>query len=70
MSTALPTSGPVNFGEKDPTSLPGHADYKLVQQMQGFAYYVVEHDGKPALKKNPHYKNIKKEDLGGLPVIE
>ena len=61
---------PVDFEEKDPTSLPGHADYKLVQQMQGFAYYVVEHNGKPALKKNPRYKNIQKEDLGGLPVIE
>ncbi len=61
---------PVDFEEKDPTSLPGHADYKLVQQMQGFAYYVVEHEGKPALRKNPNYKIIKKEELGGLLVIE
>jgi glucose-6-phosphate isomerase len=61
---------PVNFGDKDPSSFPGHADYELVKQMRGFAYYVVENDGKPALKRNPLYKNIEKEDLGGLPVIE
>jgi glucose-6-phosphate isomerase len=33
---------PVNFDEANAVSLPGHADYKMVQQMQGFAYYVVE----------------------------
>jgi len=61
---------PVDFEERDPASLPGHANYELVKKMQGFAYYVVEHEGLPALKKNPRYKNIQKEDLGGLPVIE
>jgi len=60
---------PVDFDDRDPSSFPGHADYALVKQMRGFAYYVVEHDGKPALKKNPLYKKIEKEDLGGLPVI-
>lgn len=60
---------PVDFEDRDPSSFPGHADYALVKQMRGFAYYVVEHEGKPALKKNPLYKAIKKEDLGGLPVI-
>jgi glucose-6-phosphate isomerase, archaeal len=60
---------PVDFEERDPASFPGHADYELVKKMQGFAYYVVEHNGQPALKKNPNYKNIQKEDLGGLPVI-
>jgi hypothetical protein len=38
--------------------------------MRGFAYYVVEHEGKPALKKNPLYKKIEKADLGGLEVID
>jgi glucose-6-phosphate isomerase len=61
---------PVDFEERDPTSFPGHADYEPVKKMQGFAYYVIEHNGKPALKRNPHYKEIKKEDLGGLEVIE
>ena len=61
---------PVDFEERDPASFPGHADYELVKKMKGFAYYVVEHDGKPALKKNPLYKSIQKEKLGGLPVIE
>jgi glucose-6-phosphate isomerase, archaeal len=61
---------PVDFEDRDPTSFPGHADYQLVKQMQGFAYYVVEHEGKPALKRNLNYKSIEKEDFGGLPVIE
>ncbi|OGK18772.1 hypothetical protein A3G67_00110 [Candidatus Roizmanbacteria bacterium RIFCSPLOWO2_12_FULL_40_12] len=60
---------PVDFEERDPTSLPGHADYTLVQNMKGFAYYVIEHEGKPALTKNKLYKEIRKEDLGGLPVV-
>jgi len=67
---ATADDSPVDFEERDPVSMPGHADYQLVKQMQGFAYYVVEHEGKPALKKNPKYKEIKKQDLAGLPVIE
>jgi len=61
---------PVDFEDQDPTAFPGHASYEEVQKMRGFAYYVVEHDGKPALKRNSLYKEIKKEDLGGLPVID
>lgn len=61
---------PVDFEDKDPSSFPGHADYELVKKMRGFAYYVVEHEEKPALKKNPLYKKIESENLGGLPVIE
>jgi oxalate decarboxylase/phosphoglucose isomerase-like protein (cupin superfamily) len=60
---------PVNFDEANPVSMPGHADYEPVKRMRGFAYYVVEKDGKPALKRNPLYKEIQKEDLGGLPVV-
>lgn len=60
---------PVDFEDRDPSSFPGHANYELVKQMRGFAYYVVEHEGKPALKRNPLYKSILKEDLGGLQVV-
>ena len=60
---------PVNFSEAQAVSMPGHADYELVKKMQGFAYYVVEHQGKPALKRNPRYTVINKEELSGLPVI-
>lgn len=60
---------PVDFEDRDPTSFPGHADYVPVQKMRGFAYYVVENNGEPALKRNPLYKSIKKEDLGGLKVV-
>lgn len=49
---------PVNFEEKDPVSLPGHADYKAVQKMQGFAYYVVKENEQPVLVKNPKYKTV------------
>lgn len=61
---------PVYFDDPDPAGLPGHADYEPVEKMRGFAYYVVEQDGQPALKKNPLYKIIQKEDLGGLPVVD
>ena len=60
---------PVDFGDKDPVSMPGHADYEMVKQMRGFAYYVVEHEGKPALAKNPLYKEVRETDFGGLPVV-
>ena len=65
-------NSPVNFQDKpNETSMPGHADYQLVKQMQGFAYYVVEgKDGQPALVKNKRYKEIKKQDFGGLPLLK
>lgn len=56
-------------GAGDSASMPGHADYEPVKQMQGFAYYVVEKDGAPALMKNPKYKEVQKEDLDGLSVV-
>lgn len=49
---------PVNFEEVDPVSLPGHADYESVKEMKGFAYYIVEENGKPTAVKNPNYKSI------------
>ena len=60
---------PVNFNEVNPASLPGHADYELVKQMRGFAFYVVGNNGKPALVKNKLYKEIRKVELAGLPVL-
>jgi oxalate decarboxylase/phosphoglucose isomerase-like protein (cupin superfamily) len=63
-STWLVTSddSPVNIEEKDPVSLPGHADYEPFRKLRGAAYYVVEKDGKPEFIKNPNYKSV--------PVIE
>ncbi len=49
---------PVNMEEADPVSLPGHADYEAVKKMRGFAYYVIEDNGKPILVKNPTYKVV------------
>lgn len=49
---------PVNFEEVDPVTLPGHADYEAVKKMQGFCYYIVEQNGKPALVKNSKYSKV------------
>ena len=56
-------NSPVNFEEKDAVSLPGHADYEVVKNMNGFAYYVIEQDGKPVFVKNPKYNNIPPVEL-------
>lgn len=57
-------------GADDSASMPGHADYEAVKKMRGFAYYVVEKDGGPALVANKLYKEVRKTDFGGLPVVE
>jgi glucose-6-phosphate isomerase len=57
-------------GAGDSASMPGHADYEAVKKMRGFAYYVVEKDGAPALVPNKLYKEVRTTDLGGLLVIE
>lgn len=49
---------PVYPDDVDPVSMPGHADYKVVQKMGGFAYFVVKKDGVPTLVKNPKYKTV------------
>jgi glucose-6-phosphate isomerase, archaeal len=54
---------PVNFEEKDPVSLPGHADYEPFKKLKGAAYYVVEKNGKPELVKNPNYKKVPKAEI-------
>lgn len=57
---------PVNFAEVDPVSLPGHADYEPVKKLQGFAYYVIEENGKPKLVKNPRYKSVPQAKIENL----
>lgn len=68
MYFATADDSPVNFDEVNPVSMPGHADYEPVKKMQGFAYYVIERNGRPALIENPRYKVVKKTDFGGLPL--
>lgn len=51
-------NSPVNFEEKDPVSLPGHADYQPFQKMQGAGYYLVSENGQPTLIKNPKYQTL------------
>ena len=50
----------------DSASLPTHADYESVKKMRGFAYYVIEKNGAPALVPNKLYKEVKKTDFGGI----
>lgn len=57
-------------GADDSALMPGHADYEPVKRMRGFAYYVVERGGSPALVRNAAYTEIKKADFGGIPVAE
>ncbi len=52
----------------DSASMPGHADYEQVKKMGGFAYYVIEQNGSPALVKNPRYTEVRASDFGGLPI--
>src|SRR3989338_6132128 len=59
---------PVDFEDKDPVSLPGHADYNLVKRMHGFAYFIVEDNGNNSLVRNKIYKRIIKQDLGQLEI--
>lgn len=51
-------TSPVNFEEKDPVSMPGHADYEPFKKYHGAAYYVVEKNGQPEFVKNPLFKNL------------
>lgn len=55
--------------DPDTEKVRPHADYEPIRRMHGFAYYLVEHDGKPALVKNSQYGEIAKTDFAGIPVI-
>ncbi len=48
---------PVDLRKVKETAWPTHADYSAVKKMHGFAYYVVNKEGKPGFVKNPYYKN-------------
>lgn len=53
-------NSPVTFGDKNPVSMPGHADYKPFKRLRGAGYYVVEKNGKPAFQKNKNYLSVPK----------
>lgn len=54
---------PVNL-TGDSASMPQHADYEAVKKMHGFAYYVIEKDGEPALVKNQQYTSLPEAIIG------
>ncbi len=54
----------------DSASMPGHADYEQVKKMGGFAYFVIEENGSPALIKNSRYREVRTSDFGGLPIAQ
>ncbi len=61
---------PVNFEEKNPVSLPGHADYSQFKKFRGAAYYVIEKNGVPSLVKNPLYKKVPEASIEDAPVFK
>jgi len=48
---------PVNLSHSQESAWPEHADYEPIKKMRGFAYYVVEKNGKPSFVKNLNYQN-------------
>lgn len=56
---------PVNLSG-DSASMPAHADYESVRKMGGFAYFVIEQGGQPALVKNPKYKSAPEAKIVSL----
>jgi len=65
--TWLVTSDDSPVYDGDSASMPKHADYEPMRRMRGFAYYVVEKNGKPELLTNHSYHDVpaaKIEELG------
>lgn len=46
-----------------------HADYEPIRRMHGFAFYLVERNGAPALVANERYSEVRVTDFAGLPLI-
>jgi oxalate decarboxylase/phosphoglucose isomerase-like protein (cupin superfamily) len=49
---------PVNLTETNAVKAPSHADYEPMRRLRGFAYYVIEENGKPIFVKNPMYTEV------------
>lgn len=60
----------VIFDENAKSKFTGHTDYESVKKMQGFAYYVIDNNGTPALKKNNKYTSVQKTNFGGIKVVD
>ena len=54
------------YASGDSSSMPIHANYEPIRKMKGFAYYVVEKDGKPTLVKNPNYLAMPEAEISEL----
>lgn len=55
---------PVNFEERNPIDMPGHADYEPFRKLHGAAYYIIERNGSPEFVRNPLYKKVPEVTLG------
>ncbi|MDE2040954.1 MAG: hypothetical protein KGI59_01005 [Patescibacteria group bacterium] len=62
----LVTSDNSPFGTDETAGAPRHADYEPVKKMRGFAYYVIEQHGRPALVRNPLYKRVPPASIAPL----
>lgn len=47
-----------------------HADYEPIRFLHGFAFYLVERDGKPALLRNQNYGEIKNMYAADIPIVD
>ncbi len=59
----LVTADTTNVNPTPEEAAAGYVEYEMVKKMRGFAYYVVERNGVPALKHNDLYKEIPIEEL-------
>ena len=51
-------NSPVNFKNKNPVSMPGHADYEPFKRLRGAGYYVTEKNNRPCFQKNQNYSSV------------
>lgn len=55
------------FGTAESAGAPKHADYEPVRRMHGFAYFVIDQNGRPALVKNDRYASVPPASIESLP---
>jgi oxalate decarboxylase/phosphoglucose isomerase-like protein (cupin superfamily) len=53
----------VYFDETKKPQNGDYAEYEMVAKMHGFAFYVIDNGGTPALKKNLNYKEVRKHNF-------
>lgn len=50
-------------------SPPNNPNSQALRKMRGFAYYLIQYNGKPAFVINTLYNEVRSNDFGGIPVL-